>query len=91
MFDQFLILTIATVIFAVKLVAFNGLEALSDLDSILRWTGTGPDIWDLSISLDRILWGIGGAIPLLAISNVIENSDRVRTFKKHRLDEPLEE
>lgn len=73
---QYLILGLATVVFAVKLFAFDGFEAFSRLDSIMRWTGSGPDLWDLSLSVNRLAWGIGGALPLLAVSNWIENSDK---------------
>jgi hypothetical protein len=42
------------------------------------FSGSHASIWDFSLDPDRILLGIGGALPLLAVSHRIEKSDRVR-------------
>lgn len=71
--NQGLILGFASLLTIIMLIAMHGLGF--DLNEVLRWTGQGPSILDFSLTVDRVLWGIGGALPLLALSAFIEQSD----------------
>lgn len=74
--NQGLIFGLASLIAAALLVSQYGFSAFMDLDEFLRWSGEGPHIWNLFPSPERLVWGFGGAIPLLAVSTLIENSDQ---------------
>jgi len=76
--NQSAILTLASIAFAVAVVVLRGFGALFDLNEIFAWSGFEDlgAVRDSSLTLSRILWGIGGAVPLLAFSNAVENSDR---------------
>ena len=80
--NQYAILALATVISAVILLVTQGPGVLSipHLVEIFKWTGpNGSGLWDFKLSAENLLLGIGGAMPLLALSNWIESSDK-RTF-----------
>lgn len=74
--NQYLILALAMAISAVIVFFTNGLSGFSDLNEILQWSGGDVDVFDLNVTPERLLIGVGAAMPLLAISNIIENSDR---------------
>lgn len=76
--NQFLILGLATAISAGILFFKEGSSAFANLNDIFLWTGTGggKGIFDFSISAKSLLYGVGGALPLLAFSAAIENSDK---------------
>jgi membrane protease YdiL (CAAX protease family) len=74
--NQGLVLAVASTLAGAALFATSGgLAAFGNLNELLRWTGTGPDVWDLTITGERLLWGIGGALPLLVLNAVWESSD----------------
>jgi hypothetical protein len=72
--NQFLILGLATVLSAGFIFSTEGMSGFSNLNEILQWAGD-TNIFDLEVTFERLLWGIGGALPLLAFSSLIENSD----------------
>jgi membrane protease YdiL (CAAX protease family) len=75
--NQYLILALATASTAAFLFATQGgMDAFSHLNELLRWTGEGPSIFDLTVTPERLAWGVGGALPMLGLSNLIENSDK---------------
>jgi Type II CAAX prenyl endopeptidase Rce1-like len=76
-FNQFLILGFATAVATAIVLAVKGISNmdLAELNDILLWTGAGTSVFDFSVTLAKVLWGIGGALPLLAFSTLIETSD----------------
>jgi hypothetical protein len=72
--NQFFILGLATVLTAGFIFSTEGASGFSNLNEILQWAGD-TNIFDFELTLERLLWGIGGALPLLAFSSLIENSD----------------
>jgi len=74
--NQGLVLGLAVVISSVILLANAGLDGFAHLNEILKWTGTGPDIFDFSLTPQRLAWGFGGALPILALSSWIDSSDK---------------
>lgn len=85
--NQALNLAVFTAICFFKIFGLNAMLSLSflgDLNDTLRWTGTGPDIFDFSITAERIQWGFVGVIPLMALNNFVENSDN-RAFSNVNL------
>ena len=73
--NQALNLGLGTVLAAILLLVFSGPSVFGNLDEILRWTGQGPGIFDFAPTVNRILYGVAGAVPLLAINTFVENSD----------------
>jgi hypothetical protein len=70
-------LALGAILFFGRLVVADGFEAVGHVDEALNWAGTsGPAA---SSFFEQVLWGVGGALPLLAISNRIENSDQARS------------
>jgi membrane protease YdiL (CAAX protease family) len=74
--NQYLILGIALVISAAIIFFKNGLSGFGDLNEVLQWSGGDVEVFDLNVTPERLLIGVGAAMPLLAVSNIIENSDR---------------
>jgi membrane protease YdiL (CAAX protease family) len=74
--NQYLILGIAIAVSAAIIFVTNGFPGFSDLNDILQWSGGDVDVFDLNLSPERLLIGVGAAMPLLAVSNIVENSDR---------------
>jgi membrane protease YdiL (CAAX protease family) len=74
--NQYLILAIAIAISAVIIFIKTGFAGFEDLNDILQWSGGTVDAFDLNVTPERLLIGVGAAMPLLAISNIIENSDQ---------------
>lgn len=77
--NQYLILGIAAIISGVLILVTKGPTGFSDLNDVLQWSGGTYDVFDFTMTPERLLIGIGAAMPLLAVSNIIENSDK-RTF-----------
>jgi membrane protease YdiL (CAAX protease family) len=76
LYNQGLILGLAAVVSAVLLFLTQGTGAFANLSDVLRWTGgEGPGIFDFLPSADRMLYGLAGALPMLAFSSIVENSD----------------
>jgi Type II CAAX prenyl endopeptidase Rce1-like len=73
--NQYLILGLASMISAVILYFTQGPAAFDNLNSILQWSGGSTGIFDFNLTAERLLWGIGAALPLLAFNAAIENSD----------------
>jgi membrane protease YdiL (CAAX protease family) len=73
--NQYLILGLAVFISALKIFTTGGASSFGDLNAVLQWYGT-TDIFDLNLSIERLLLGISAATPLLLFSNFIESTDR---------------
>lgn len=73
--NQFLILALATAISATIILVSQGPSGFQNLNTILQWSGGSSGVFDLNLTWERLVWGIGAALPLLAFSNAIENSD----------------
>jgi hypothetical protein len=74
--NQYLVAGLGLVISATIIFFASGPSAFGDLNLILQWSGGATDIFDFNLTIERLLIGIGAALPLLAFSNLIENSDR---------------
>lgn len=74
--NQYLLLALSTAVSAAILFFTQGPAAFENLNVLLQWGGGTTDVFDLNVTVERLLWGIGGAMPLLAFSTVIENSDK---------------
>jgi hypothetical protein len=80
--NQLLILGLACVVGAVILFVRNGFsfDFLTHLPTILNWTGSSNvALFDFWPTPTRLMYGVLGAIPLLAVSLWVERSDKVRT------------
>ena len=82
--NQALNIGLGMIISAAILINMVGMSALGNLNDILRWTGTGPGIFDLAPTPERLLYGLLGAVPLILFSNWIERSDK-RAFSNVNL------
>lgn len=72
--NQGLILTIATVISLVMLFTTDGFDALSRVNEIFQWSGTGDiNLW---LTPNRLLIGAVAAVPIVAFGNLVEESDQ---------------
>jgi len=69
--NQILILSLATVVCGIVLISTQGFDALSHLSEIAHWDGGAI----VPPGYPPIVVGIAGAMPLLAISSWVENSD----------------
>jgi len=74
--NQYGLLALATVVSAVILLVTQGPEVFSHLDQVLKWTGEGSGVFEFRLTPDALLLGIGSAMPMLALSNLIESSDK---------------
>jgi len=77
--NQGFILSVAVCGFAAALVSTSGFDALNNLDAVVSWSGLENQMNGAVIdfgSWNSLAWGGIGAVPLLALSNRIENSDR---------------
>ena len=73
-------MALGAILFFGRLVLADGFQALGQVNEALNWSGSsGPAA---SGFLEQVLWGVGGALPLLAISNRIENSDQARPIQR---------
>jgi hypothetical protein len=79
--NQLLILGLACVVGAVILFVRNGFsfDFLTHLLTILDWSGNNVALFDFWPTPARLMYGVLGAIPLLAVSLWVERSDKVRT------------
>lgn len=73
--NQYLIVGLATAISSLIILFTQGPSAFGHLDTILNWSGGNTEIFDMKLNIERLLLGIGAAMPLLAFSAAIENSD----------------
>jgi len=78
--NQYGLLALATMFSALVLLISQGPGAFSHLDDIVKWSGGGSGLFDFQVTTDALLLGIGGALPMLAFSNWIENSDKRAFF-----------
>jgi membrane protease YdiL (CAAX protease family) len=76
MLNQYIVAGLGVLISAIIIFFASGPSAFSDLNSVLQWSGGETDVFDVNFTFERLLLGIGASIPLLAFSNIIENSDR---------------
>jgi hypothetical protein len=86
--NQLLILGLACVVGAVILFVRSGFsfDFLTHLLTILDWSGNNVALFDFWPTPVRLMYGVLGAIPLLAVSLWVERSDKVRTtIGNHRL------
>lgn len=78
--NQFLILGLATAASAAALWCFRGPGFLSDLNQILHWEGSvvsqTKSVFNLLPTADRVGKGLVGVVPMLAVANAIERSDK---------------
>jgi hypothetical protein len=87
--NQLLILGLATAAGAVALFVRTGgsLEFLTNLNTILDWSGNKGGsvmpLFDFWPTPERLVFGVLGAIPLVAISTLVERSDKVRGLLCH--------
>ncbi len=80
--NQVLIVTLASIVFSGVLFFNGGISAFGHLNEILHWSTTttaanaAPSIWDLQLTSTRLVQGLMGAIPMLALGNAVESSDK---------------
>jgi membrane protease YdiL (CAAX protease family) len=74
--NEYLILGIATAISMAIIFVTNGSAAFENLNPILQWSGGATDVFDFNLTGERLLWGVGAAMPLLVVSNFVDNSDQ---------------